>query len=134
MGCAASQAGLSHAAQTDIIGKGDVDEPTISASLDPVQYPPAEAFEIPIADGHEHGGDDSLIRKHPPKRLQRLTEVPLVETTIEDLEEKLAKADIRRQRYLQEKAERIESLGSTGLKNKSQDKEEDGHEGNNKDI
>lgn len=38
MGCAASQAGLSHAAQTDIIGKGDVDEPTISASLDPIQY------------------------------------------------------------------------------------------------
>lgn len=51
---------------------------------------PGEAFEVPLDD------PDSIIKKHPPKRLQRLVDAPSTETTIEELEEKLANAEIRR--------------------------------------
>lgn len=54
---------------------------------------PPEAFEIPVVPDEE-----SIIKKHPPKRLQKLLEDrPQTPSTIEDLEEKLAKAEIRRQ-------------------------------------
>lgn len=52
---------------------------------------PGEAFEVPLED--ESG---SIIKKHPPKRLQRLVDAPETQTTIEELEEKLANAEIRR--------------------------------------
>lgn len=51
---------------------------------------PGEAFEVPLDES------DSIIKKHPPKRLQRLVDAPATETTIEELEEKLANAEIRR--------------------------------------
>lgn len=55
---------------------------------------PPEAFEVAL----EPESGESLIKKHPPKRvLQRLTEtISTAPPTIEDLEEKLANAEIRR--------------------------------------
>lgn len=55
----------------------------------------SEAFEIPFDDNN---GTNGLIKKHPPKRLQRLEEQSnsLAPPTIEDLEEKLATAELRR--------------------------------------
>lgn len=55
---------------------------------------PSEAFVIPFDDN----GTNGLIKKHPPKRLQRLEEQSntLAPPTIEDLEEKLATAELRR--------------------------------------
>lgn len=55
---------------------------------------PPEAFEVAF----EGDSDESIIKKHPPKRLlQRLVETPNPSPpTIEDLEEKLANAEIRR--------------------------------------
>lgn len=52
---------------------------------------PAEAFEVPL-----DCEPDSIIKKHPPKRLQRLVDAPTPQTTIEELEEKLANAELRR--------------------------------------
>lgn len=66
---------------------------------------PAEAFEVPLDDDDEAGtgdastGSSSIIKRHPPKRvLQRLVEQSSNQTppTIEDLEEKLANAELRR--------------------------------------
>lgn len=66
------------------------------------QSAPAEAFEVPLDDDDETGtgdastGSSSIIKRHPPKRLlQRLVE-PSYNQTIEDLEEKLANAELRR--------------------------------------
>lgn len=55
------------------------------------QIAPPEAFEVSLSDESE-----SIIKKHPPKRLQRLVDAPSTQTTIEELEEKLANAEIRR--------------------------------------
>lgn len=55
---------------------------------------PAEAFEVPLCENNE-----SLIKKHPPKRvLQRLAEPSSNASTVnlKDVEEKLANAEIRR--------------------------------------
>lgn len=52
---------------------------------------PGEAFEVSLEED-----SDSIIKKHPPKRLQRLVDAPTTQTTIEELEEKLANAEIRR--------------------------------------
>lgn len=52
---------------------------------------PGEAFEVSLEEE-----SDSIIKKHPPKRLQRLVDAPETQTTIEELEEKLANAEIRR--------------------------------------
>ncbi|XP_055629927.1 uncharacterized protein LOC129770841 [Toxorhynchites rutilus septentrionalis] len=59
-------------------------------------YPPPEAFEIPL----DVDNPESLIKKHPPKRLKRLEERPTTPKSIEDLEEKLATAEMRRQQFL----------------------------------
>lgn len=55
---------------------------------------PSEEFDIPFDDN----GTNGLIKRHPPKRLQRLEEQSnsLAPPTIEDLEEKLATAELRR--------------------------------------
>lgn len=62
---------------------------------------PAEAFEIPLDNivGSADTSEGSIIKRHPPKRLlQRLAEPASnqTQTTIEDLEEKLANAEVRR--------------------------------------
>ena len=44
--------------------------------------------------------DESIIKSHPPKRLQRLLETPTTPSTIEDLEEKLANAEVRRNQVI----------------------------------
>ncbi|XP_055589701.1 uncharacterized protein LOC129741912 isoform X2 [Uranotaenia lowii] len=67
-----------------------------------VTYPPPEAFEIPLEDENA----DSLIKKHPPKRLERLEAQPTTPPSIEDLEEKLATAEIRRQQFLASRAQK----------------------------
>lgn len=52
------------------------------------------SFEIAFEDDVE----DSIIKKHPPKRLQKLEEQQNVqEISLEKLQEKLDEAEIRRQ-------------------------------------
>lgn len=52
------------------------------------------SFEIAF----QEEGEESIIRKHPPKRFQRLEEQQMSPaTTLNKLQEKLDEADIRRQ-------------------------------------
>ncbi|XP_050095135.1 uncharacterized protein LOC126577508 [Anopheles aquasalis] len=84
MGCGPSNAAV------PVAGEG-------MATISKLVYPRPEAFEIPLG---EEGDTGSLIKKHPPKRLKRLEEQPSTASSIEDLEEKLATAEIRRQQFL----------------------------------
>ncbi|RZF45736.1 hypothetical protein LSTR_LSTR011875 [Laodelphax striatellus] len=62
------------------------------------------AFEVPLDD--DEGGEDgpSLIKKHPPKRLQRLEDQqPTPNLTHQVLDEKLAEAEQRRQQILNQR-------------------------------
>ncbi|XP_055705762.1 uncharacterized protein LOC129803329 [Phlebotomus papatasi] len=68
----------------------------------PATYPPSTAFEIPLDDD-----DSSLVKKHPPKRLRRLEETPSTPPSIEELQEKLANAELRRQLILQQKVANV---------------------------
>lgn len=59
------------------------------------------AFVVPSADGEDSGGggEGSLIKKHPPRRLRQLEEKspePAKELTQEDIDEKVALANQRR--------------------------------------
>ncbi|XP_055906801.1 uncharacterized protein LOC129942030 [Eupeodes corollae] len=126
MGCASSQAvppgGIATTSDPD---KDLVDSSKPGASEDSStatddKYPPAEAFEISLDDVDNDSKDrsDSLIKKHPPKRLQKLVEQAATAsavsaTTIEHLEEKLAKAEVRRQQYIQQRIENIITLTSS---------------------
>ncbi|KAI1284878.1 hypothetical protein HDE_12338 [Halotydeus destructor] len=63
------------------------------------------AFEIPMEEPAVDKADegDSLVKKHPPKRLQRLIEQSEVKLTAEDIEEKQRKAEERRLELIEEK-------------------------------
>ncbi|XP_018574480.1 uncharacterized protein LOC108913415 [Anoplophora glabripennis] len=54
----------------------------------------------------EEGNEESIIKKHPPKRFQRLEEQPTSPITLDKLQEKLEEAEIRRQQIL---AQRVQS-------------------------
>lgn len=54
------------------------------------------AFEVPLHDAEE----DNVIKKHPPKRLQRLEDQQLPPLTHEALDEKQAEAEQRRLQVL----------------------------------
>ncbi|XP_059607680.1 uncharacterized protein LOC132255600 [Phlebotomus argentipes] len=69
----------------------------------PATYPPSTAFEIPLDDDD----DGSLVKKHPPKRLRRLEENPSTPPSIEELQEKLANAELRRQQILQQRVANV---------------------------
>ncbi|XP_038111709.1 uncharacterized protein LOC6040288 isoform X5 [Culex quinquefasciatus] len=86
------------------------DSPTVSETSK-ATYPPSEAFEVPLDDADNA---DSLIRKHPPKRLQRLEEQPGSPPTIDELEEKLATAEMRRQQFLASRSQKTLTLDKTG--------------------
>ncbi|XP_053686072.1 uncharacterized protein LOC128735614 [Sabethes cyaneus] len=72
---------------------------------------PPEAFEIPLDDDNP----ESLIKKHPPKRLKRLEEQTSDPPSIEDLEEKLATAEIRRQQFLASRVQKTTTLEHSEL-------------------
>ena len=59
---------------------------------------PSESFEIPLEENNNP--DNSLIKKHPPKRLIRLETQTNLTPTLEELEEKLATAETRRNQFL----------------------------------
>ncbi|EEZ99041.1 uncharacterized protein LOC103315035 [Tribolium castaneum] len=60
------------------------------------------SFEIAFQDE----GEESIIRKHPPKRFQRLEEQQTSPTTtLVKLQEKLDEAEIRRQQILQQRVQ-----------------------------
>ncbi|XP_056636849.1 uncharacterized protein LOC130445305 [Diorhabda sublineata] len=64
------------------------------------------SFEIAF---EEEDNDDSIVKKHPPKRiLERLEEPSTSPVTLEKLQEKLDEAETRRQQIL---AQRIQSAG-----------------------
>ncbi|KXJ82311.1 uncharacterized protein LOC109407806 isoform X1 [Aedes albopictus] len=72
-------------------------------------YPPSEAFEIPLDDENP----DSLIKKHPPLRLKRLEEHSTTPPSIEDLEGKLATAEVRRQQFLASRVQKTTIIDKT---------------------
>ncbi|KAI5700217.1 hypothetical protein M8J76_003878 [Diaphorina citri] len=80
-----------------------------NGKMPPIPQSPV-AFEVSLDDA------DSLVKKHPPKRLQRLEEQPTSPITHQTIVEKLAEAEARRlqilnQRILSAKqeAERVEA-------------------------
>lgn len=78
--------------------------------------------------------NESIIKKHPPKRLQRLTETTVQPTTIEGLEEKLVKAEIRRQKFLQQRIEgAVNSLATSGIRSLDDEDQEDGGQNDDND-
>uniref|UniRef100_A0A182KAM5 Uncharacterized protein n=1 Tax=Anopheles christyi TaxID=43041 RepID=A0A182KAM5_9DIPT len=90
MGCGPSNAAV------PVTGEG-------VSTISKLVYPRPEAFEIPLGDS-EH--PDSLIKKHPPRRLKRLEEQSSATPSIEDLEEKLATAESRRQQFLANRSQK----------------------------
>ncbi|KAJ8974122.1 hypothetical protein NQ317_000652 [Molorchus minor] len=75
-----------------------------SATVNNVQKAPnGLSFEIAF-DGD--GSEESIIKKHPPKRFQRLEDPPTSPITLNKLQEKLEEAEIRRQQIL---AQRVQS-------------------------
>ncbi|XP_055538268.1 uncharacterized protein LOC129725895, partial [Wyeomyia smithii] len=68
---------------------------------------PPEAFEIPLDD---ESPDESLIKKHPPKRLKRLEETSSNTPSLEELEEKLATAEMRRQLFLASRVQKTTTV------------------------
>ncbi|XP_053678097.1 uncharacterized protein LOC128728493 [Anopheles nili] len=73
------------------------------ATISKLVYPRPEAFEIPLGD---ENNPDSLIKKHPPRRLKRLEEQSGSMPSIEDLEEKLSTAETRRQQFLANRSQK----------------------------
>lgn len=60
--------------------------------------PKGTSFEVPTA------GEDSIIKRHPPKRLMKLEALEKSQITAEELAEKLRAADEKRQRTLESRA------------------------------
>uniref|UniRef100_A0A182QZ75 Uncharacterized protein n=1 Tax=Anopheles farauti TaxID=69004 RepID=A0A182QZ75_9DIPT len=90
MGCGPSNAAV------PVAGEG-------ISTISKLVYPRPEAFEIPLGDADS---PDSLIKKHPPRRLKRLEEQPSTTPSMEDLEEKLATAETRRQQFLANRSQK----------------------------
>ncbi|XP_014273310.1 uncharacterized protein [Halyomorpha halys] len=65
----------------------------------PGRPPKSLAFEVPLHDDEE----DNVIKKHPPKRLQRLEDQQLPPLTHEALDEKQAEAEQRRLQILNQR-------------------------------
>ncbi|XP_075227583.1 uncharacterized protein LOC142328025 [Lycorma delicatula] len=63
------------------------------------------AFEVPLHDDSEDNNSSSLIKKHPPKRLQRLEDQQITPLTHELLDEKQAEAEQRRQQILSQRVQ-----------------------------
>lgn len=81
---------------------------------------PGEAFDVPL----EAEGDESIIKKHPPKRIQKLLdERPATPQTIESLEAKLANAQMRRQKIL---LDRINTVTKLPIRENDKDANENG--------
>ncbi|KAJ8931436.1 hypothetical protein NQ314_015653 [Rhamnusium bicolor] len=75
-----------------------------SATVNNIQKGPSGlSFEIAF---DEEKVEESIIKKHPPKRFQRLEEPPTSPITLDKLQEKLEEAEIRRQQIL---AQRVQS-------------------------
>ncbi|CAM1325424.1 Uncharacterised protein g8942 [Pycnogonum litorale] len=64
----------------------------------PQPVPEPVSFEIPLNDNEE-----SLVKKHPPLKFQRLQEQEKVQLTKEEIEAKAHEAEIRRNSHLQER-------------------------------
>ncbi|XP_050067558.1 uncharacterized protein LOC126556343 [Anopheles maculipalpis] len=90
MGCGPSNAAV------PVTGEG-------VSTISKLVYPRPEAFEIPLGDSDN---PESLIKKHPPRRLKRLEEQSSSTPSIEDLEEKLATAESRRQQFLANRSQK----------------------------
>jgi len=69
--------------------------------------PKPVAFDIPMDENEpaneQENSSDSIVKKHPPKRLQRLEEQSKPVITAEDIEEKQRKAEERRLEIIEEK-------------------------------
>uniref|UniRef100_A0A182YF83 Uncharacterized protein n=1 Tax=Anopheles stephensi TaxID=30069 RepID=A0A182YF83_ANOST len=90
MGCGPSNAAV------PVAGEG-------VSTISKLVYPRPEAFEIPLGDTET---PESLIRKHPPRRLKRLEEQSSSTPSMEELEEKLATAETRRQQFLANRSQK----------------------------
>lgn len=72
--------------------------------------PKPVAFEIPIDPVIVYDSDDTSAKKEPPKRLARLEEHRPSIATAQELEEKLQKAEERRQEIIEERVNKSKSF------------------------
>lgn len=73
--------------------------------------PKPVAFEIPIDPVVTDAADDeSIVKKHPPKRLARLEEQRASIPTVDDIKEKQAEAEKRRQEIIEEKINKARAV------------------------
>ncbi|XP_015610310.1 uncharacterized protein CCDC198 [Cephus cinctus] len=93
MGCGTSSEVMPSAAPLE---NGKVEKSVKNGESTPRRRGSPLAFEVPIRDG------ESLVRKHPPMRFQRLEEqqLPQPEITLQLLQKRQAEAEERRRRIL----------------------------------
>ncbi|XP_052873298.1 uncharacterized protein LOC128278608 [Anopheles cruzii] len=108
------------------------------STISKLVYPRPEAFEVPLGDPEN---PDGIIKKHPPKRLKRLEEQSSSTNSLEDLEEKLATAEIRRQQFLANRSQKTtfdkdatDNDASTIPDEGEDDRSDDGREGFDRDA
>ena len=96
MGCGSSKATEVSSTQATRGSRGpnsisSVDRKQIPEGVNGIKHGDGNsiAFEVP---------SDSIIKKHPPKRLQKLEDQQISALNHQSIEEKQAEADIRRQR------------------------------------
>ncbi|KAL3277930.1 hypothetical protein HHI36_013271 [Cryptolaemus montrouzieri] len=106
-------------------------EPLQASSLIESEEPPPEVLENPVVNNlqkkvsglsfelaFEDDKEESIIKKHPPKRFQTLEDRPSTPVTLEKLQEKLEEAEIRRQQENENvKEQLISQQGSSQLSN-----------------
>ncbi|RWS10873.1 uncharacterized protein B4U79_05892, partial [Dinothrombium tinctorium] len=117
MGCGAAKATQTNEHITSNHGKEAkierkiIDESKHDSNRPSTPVPKPVAFEITTAENGESGkNEESIVKKHPPKRLQRLEEQAPNILTVKDLAEKQQKAEERRQNILEERVNKSRSF------------------------
>ncbi|XP_054738931.1 uncharacterized protein LOC129245012 [Anastrepha obliqua] len=137
MGCSTSAPAVTDANKAnDSTNCSNMAAKTSVGEEDSNKYPASEAFIIPLSDGAEtkvytadaEEAKDLLaatVKKQPPKRIQELIEQAAeneaATVNLQDLEEKLEKAEERRKEYLQQKITTIQK--TTQMLTRSDSKE-----------
>lgn len=74
----------------------------------PIENKPARKASLPVNDNNGNS-EGSIVKKHPPRRLQRLEEISQTVLTVKEIEEKQRKAEERRLEIMEEKIKKAQS-------------------------